>query len=217
MQGVNPLPNLSLLMEVCSICHQLTYVKEECEATETNKEHTHKVPSPPHPPSIHPITHQKPTKDKLQYFLLCKKTSGHLVDKSTYIYTLPPSLTLSSRSTLVEDEEEEGDMEPGNNTDDELNSTSSQDLNEYHYPPPYCNPTSYMKAIGQSQGFLLPDDIIFNPTEIHSTSTACFTPIPFVDGCFDGTKQDHTNPCPMTMGFIPVLEYNCNYTYSNPL
>ena len=195
-QGVNPLLNLTLLTEVCSICRQLAHVKEEHEAMETDEEHTHKVPSPIHPPSIHLIAPQKPNEEKVQYSLLREKTSSCLVDKSMYVYTPPPSLTSSSCSTLVGYDEEQGDVEPDNDADNKPSSTLFQDSDESHYPPPYCNPISYAKAIGRLQGFLLLDDIIFNPAEIHSTSTACFALILFVDGCFDRTGQDCINPCP---------------------
>ena len=136
------------------------------------------------------------------------------MDKSTYAPSPPPSLTSSSCSTLVENK----DVAPttgiqlGSDTDDDLDSVSSDASEDSSYPPPYCNPTSYTTAIGRVEGYNLPHNTIFNPAEVCTSSTTHFTPIRFLDGCFDGTGRDSLINCPITTGFIPALEYNQDYT-----
>ena len=67
-------------------------------------------------------------------------------------------------------------------------------------------------AIGHVEGYNLPHNTIFNPVEVHTFSTTHFTPICFLDGCFDSTGRDSLSDCPITMGFILALEYNQDYT-----
>jgi hypothetical protein len=85
--GLNPLTNLSLLAEVCNIHRQLYRIKEECEATNGDKERTRKVPFPDLSPPLYLIPTQ-PVKKPPSSYTLCapEGTGGQLVDLSMYTH-----------------------------------------------------------------------------------------------------------------------------------
>ena len=144
--GLTPTPNLSLLAEVCNIQWQLAHLKEEHEAPEHNKECTHKIP----PPLITPIFRLTPAKTPQEppsWFTLLTSNgiSGQLVDKSTYTPSPPPSLTSPSHSTLIENEDVTSStgIHLGSDTDNDLDSVSSDASEDSNYPLLYYNPMSY--------------------------------------------------------------------------
>ena len=126
----------------------------------------------------------------------------------------PPSLTSSSHSTLIENKDgmSSTGIQSRSDIDDDLDSVSSDASEDSNYPPPYCNTTFYTTAIRHIEGYNLPHNTIFKPAEVCTSLTTCFTPICFLDGCFNSTSQDSLINCPITTGFIPALEYNQDYT-----